>query len=381
MIRFELMAILLASLLFAVLSVSFSGTTHRTATPFSSITVTTATSSIAVPSLVGLPSLTLEEPVATTTPPAKSRAPTMPAHHAVVATPAPAPVPIPVLTIPLLVAQSALDASASALRGALVNILCSAPAGSRIHSISASGIMVGAQGYILTNAHVAQYFLLADQGVSCAIRTGDPATTAYRAKLAFIPAPWVRDNATVLTQAAPSGTGERDFAILAITGSATQAPLPIFFPTVPLSFSVPASGTPVVIASYGAQFLQSSEIQTALSPTIVFGSVVKLFTFGTNTADVLSLGGSAAAQEGSSGGGVADALGELVGDITTSTIEGDTSTRTLSAITASYIRREYTAETGETLELLFTRSPAVAVATFAPTVPGLEAILLDVLAH
>ena len=97
------------------------------------------------------------------------------------------------------------------------------------------------------------------------------------------------------------------------------------------------TGTPVVIASYGAQFLEQSQVQSALFPTVVFGSVKDIFTFATNTIDVLALGGSAAAQEGSSGGGVSDAAGKLVGTITTSTTKGTTDTRSLSAITASYI--------------------------------------------
>ncbi len=272
-------------------------------------------------------------------------------------------------------AIGSLDLTASALRGALVNIVCYAPAGSRIRSISGTGVIIDPKGIILTNAHVAQSFLLAKEGVGCSIRTGGPAKTAYKASLLFISPAWVTAHASLLTQASATGTGEFDFALLGITQSATDTPLPSSFSFVPLAVSAPAVGTPVVIASYGAQFLAATQIQTALFPTIVFGSVKDVFTFGTNTVDILALGGSAAAQEGSSGGGVADMNGLLVGTITTSTIEGDTSTRSLNAISATYVRSDYATEAGQSLSTLLAQPISLSVAQFAPQAQALTHIL------
>jgi len=130
-----------------------------------------------------------------------------------------------------------------------------------------------------------------------------------------------------------------------------------------------------VIASYGAQFLESSQVQSALFPTVVRGSVKDVFTFASSTIDVLALGGSAAAQEGSSGGGVSDASGVLVGTITTSTTEGATDTRSLTAITASYIRAEYAREMGQALDALLALPSATAIADFAPRIPALESLI------
>lgn len=278
---------------------------------------------------------------------------------------------------PLTATESAaLDTSASALRAALVNLICYAPAGSGLHSISGSGVFVDPKGVILTNAHIAQYFLLADRGVSCDVRAGSPAVDKYDAALAYIPPAWVSANAGVLTEASPSGTGERDFAFLAVTKSATSAPLPSSFPYIQLATSAPSHySVPVVIASYGAQFLAANQVQSSLFPTIVFGSVKNVFTFASSTIDVLALGGSVAAQEGSSGGGVADASGALAGVITTSTTEGATDTRSLSAITASYIRAEYARETGQSLDTLLALPTATAIADFAPRIPALEALI------
>lgn len=288
--------------------------------------------------------------------------------------PAPVQSAAPVAAQPVLT-EAMFDSAALALRDALVNIICYAPPGSGLRSISGSGIFIDSKGIILTNAHVAQSFLFANRGVSCTIRSGGPATAKYEAALIYISPSWIRANAAILTQKAPSGNGEYDFALLAVTKSATSVPLPIRFPFVPLAQSPAPSGTPVIIASYGAQFLESDQIQSSLFPTIVFGSIKKIFTFATTTVDVFSLGGSAAAQEGSSGGGVADMTGTLIGTITTSTVTGTTDTRVLSAITASYIRAEYTNETGEALDLLLAQTSATSIANFAPQLPALEAIL------
>lgn len=268
-----------------------------------------------------------------------------------------------------------LDASAASLRAALVNILCYIPLASGLRSISGSGIVIDSKGIILTNAHIAQYFLLADRGAHCTLRLGSPAADRFTAALIYISPSWLRANASIITQAEPSGTGEFDYALLAVTGSATSAALPASFPSMPLAELPPTPGTPIVIASYGAQFLESSQVRDALFPTVVFGSVKDVFTFTQYTIDVLALGGSAAAQEGSSGGGVATASGSLVGTITTSTVTGATASRSLDAITASYIRSAYASETGQALNLLLAQDPATAAAAFAPQIPSLESIL------
>ena len=290
-------------------------------------------------------------------------------------TPVAAPIPAPI-SVPTPTANNAeLDAAASTLRTALVNIICYVPVGSGLHSISASGIFIDPKGIILTNAHVAQYFLLADRGANCTIRRGSPATNSYEAKLIFISPAWLNANSTILTIANPSGTGEYDYALLAVTKSATTNSLPSSFPFIPLATIPPHTGTPVVIATYGAQFLESSQVQSGLFPTVVFGSVKDIFTFATNTIDVLALGGSAAAQEGSSGGGVAGASSELVGTITTSTVLGSTDTRSLDAITASYIRADYASENGQALDLLLAEPTAASVADFSSQLSALESII------
>jgi len=333
------------------------------------------TTVVYIPATVVIPEVVSH--VSTTTTSTQTIAPAERAPSKVVSTTIPVPPPSSGRS-------AALTAAGSALIDALVNIICYAPAGSALHSISASGVFIDPKGIILTNAHVAQYFLLADKGVSCTIRSGTPAADRYTADLIYISPTWLKKNPSVLTETLPNGTGEYDFAFLAVSQSAprkdsgqatTTMSLPASFPFVPLATVSPFTDTPVVIASYGAQFLEPSQIISTLFPTMVFGSVKDVFTFATNTIDVLSLGGSAIAQEGSSGGGVANVDEELVGIITTSTVSGATDTRSLSAITASYIRSEYASETGKPLNTLLFRSSSFSIANFSQQIPALESII------
>lgn len=329
----------------------------------------TATSTESIPPLV-VASSTLsvpqQKPAVTQKPPAQ-----------VTQSSAPVAAPAEVPKVDPVVLQNQLDVASSRLRSALVNIICYSPAGSRIGSITGSGVIVDPKGIILTNAHIAQYFLYADRGVSCVIRSGSPARDMYRASLLYLDPAWVEANAAILATKDPSGTGEYDFAFVGINRSATSAALPSSFAYVPLAVSWPDEGTPVVIATYGAQFLNAALVQTALSPTVVFGSVKEIFTFDMSTGDVIELGGSAAAQEGSSGGGVAGPAGTLLAMITTSTVEGETKSRSLDAITAHYIRREFLRAEGRSLSSFLSDPISVSASAFAPRIAELEAVLVS----
>ena len=255
------------------------------------------------------------------------------------------------------------------LRDALVNIICVSK-GDVTRSISGSGVVISSDGLILTNAHVSQLFLLTDykksNSVVCVIRNGNPARTAYFAELAYISSPWITKNAASLTLKDPKGTGENDFAILAIIKSATADGLPSSFPFVSLSSEIPYDKQPVAFGSYGAQTLSTKQIKDFLYPTLVFGTVMDRFTFTEQEVDVLSLGGSAVAQEGSSGGGVVNTDGKLMGILSTSSVEGDLVKRDLHAITLGHIRRSFLNDTGMDFDTYIARSsPATLVANFS----------------
>lgn len=239
------------------------------------------------------------------------------------------------------------------LSDAIVNIICASKNGG-VKSISGSGVVIDPDGVIITNAHIAQLFLLEDHpsegNVVCVVRTGAPARTAYFAELIYISKPWVEANSTSLVVANPRGNGKNDIALLSITRSATGAPLPAEFAYVPFGEKAPKVGDAIAIGAYGAQSLTTAQIKNSLMPTLVLGSVRDVYTFGGNTVDLISLGGSDAAQHGSSGGGIVDAQGDMVALITTSTTVGAPSERDLRAVTAGHVRESFEEDMGLDLD-------------------------------
>lgn len=240
------------------------------------------------------------------------------------------------------------------VRAALVNIICTTPASGPFESISGSGIIIDPRGVILTNAHVAQFFLLKDYPtpnfVQCVVRTGSPASPKYTAELMFLPPSWIRDNAQKIDDEAPRGTGERDYALLRITGGVSSSiTLPPLFPYLLVSTAPPSVGDQVLQAGYAAGFLGGITIQNNLFASTAWTQIRDIFTFNANTVDLVALGGSVVAQSGSSGGPVVNQEAVTVGVIVTSSGTGDTSNRNLQAITTSYIVRDFEQERGKSL--------------------------------
>lgn len=220
--------------------------------------------------------------------------------------------------------------------------------------------MVDTRGVILTNAHVAQYFLLQDfptQGsIECTIRTGAPAKNAYTAKLLYFPTIWLEKNASQILAETPLGTGEHDYAFLLITGTTNLSEtLPSSFTALPMSSNEPDVNEQVLIAGYPAGFLGGQSILSSLYPTSAISSIKKLYSFnGTNVVEAFSLGGSVVAQAGSSGGAVVDIkTGRLIGIISTEVSAESTADRDLRATSMKHINQSLsTTEVGSISDLL-----------------------------
>lgn len=284
--------------------------------------------------------------------------------------PTPSPTRPPVIVVPTVIpptettvplpateAPEPHTSTTALLKGALVNIICLPAKGYNVQGMSGTGVVVDPRGIIVTVAHVGQNFLLEDfptkDAGNCTIRTGSPAKNAYDAELIYLSSTWIEENPETIVTSRPKGTGKDDFAFLAITKSLTGA-LPSSFTAVklaPVGARI-AEGDKVSSGSYGAEFLSSSEIRSSLYPTIAFGSVKEAYTFSkvTGNPDIFSVNAGAAAQEGSSGGGVLDAQDRFIGAITTRTVRPDLSLRDLQAITIDHIRREFKRETGKDLD-------------------------------
>jgi len=228
-------------------------------------------------------------------------------------------------------------------RDAIVNILCNTGTAS-ISPISASGVLIHHSGVILTNAHVGQYLLLEQDpriSISCEVRVGSPARSAYDAELVYLPPAWVNEHANQISEFRPLGTGEHDWAILRITNRIDDGPLPVAFPFLSPEIRETAGfiEDSVLLASYPAGFIDGATVQNNLYAASTITTIKKLYTFSDGSVDLLSLGGVIVAQGGSSGGAVVNAWNQLIGIIVTSSDAESTSDRDLRAITLAHVNR------------------------------------------
>jgi len=244
---------------------------------------------------------------------------------------------------------------------ALVNVLCSQNVASAVNPITGSGVIIDPRGIVITNAHVAQFFLLKDypveNGLQCILRTGSPARNKYTAELLYISPEWVSLHASDITNSEPKGTGEYDYAFLRITGRTDpNAELPTTFPFIPIDINDHniTTGDQVLAAAYPAGFLGGVSIQRDLYSVSSVATVGERFTFLENTIDLFSIGGTVVSQGGSSGGAVVSSENNLVGIIVTSTQADTTAERDLRAITTGHINRALAQNANTTIEgLLF----------------------------
>ena len=272
---------------------------------------------------------------------------------------------------------------------ALVNIFCTFTSPTTIRTTTGTGFFVHSDGVIITNAHVAQYLLLEtadDLGdAECIVRQGTPAVPTYRAELLYIPPTWVQENAVLIDAVAPTGTGERDYALLYVTESITNTPLPAVFPALEIdSDLLPKTviNSEVTAAGYPATDLLRNGANSPLLSVVAPTSISELYTFGSNYADVFSIRGSAVGAEGSSGGPVLTKEGTVIGMIVTRGDDAQDGAGSLRAITISHIHRTILEETGFSLERNVSGDLALRSAVFTDTLaPFLTDLLSTELAN
>ncbi len=266
------------------------------------------------------------------------------------------------------------------VKEATVNLYCRMRVGKTIYATSGSGVFVSESGIILTNAHVAQDFLLsgADKRIDgwCSVRTGSPANERYTAKVLYLPAAWVQDNAAQLAKGKPRGTGENDFALLYVTGPEKKGTLPAKFPAIPLNLlGTVTENMGVTVVGYPTGNLSFSQVRNKLPVVTASTTVTNVRSFSGATQDVITLASSAAGGYGSSGGPTIDTSGTLIGLITSKGSEESSST--LRSITIPYIDRSLRAQTGFPLTTILSSSPAL----LAPSLnAGISPEILKILA-
>jgi len=236
---------------------------------------------------------------------------------------------------------------------AIVNIYCTFTTSKYIRTTTGTGFFVSPDGVILTNAHVAQFFLLENTDAlgdtECIIRSGSPAAPKYTAELLYISPAWVQEHAQLINVTSPSGTGERDYALLYINNTIDGSPLPLTFPALKTNtdlLSRSVMGTTVTASGYPAESILANGLDTDLLPREATSTITELYTFGSNYADIFSITGSKIGEHGSSGGPIVTDYGNVIGMITTKGDDAKDGAGSLRAITLSHINRTITEETG-----------------------------------
>lgn len=239
----------------------------------------------------------------------------------------------------------------------IVNILCKYKTDAYTRTTTGTGFFIHENGVILTNAHVAQFLLLKGshdtiKTVECIVRSGNPATPRYKAELLFISPTWISHNANLITEETPRGTGEFDYALLYVARSLDGTPLPAIFPAIPIDttfLSKSLTNTEVLIAGYPAEKLFRDGANAKLIPQIASTTIRELYTFGSNYADIFSIGSTRVGEQGASGGPIVLPAKGAIGLIVTRGDELTDGASSLRGLTLSYIDRTIQKETGFSL--------------------------------
>jgi S1-C subfamily serine protease len=194
--------------------------------------------------------------------------------------------------------------------------------------------------------------------------------------VAFIPRTWATRHAGDILSPLAKSTGEYDVALVSIEQPKEAVP-PIAFDT---REAVAFTGDTVLIAGYPASFLGGILIQKSLSAVSAFTTIPEVLTFSESLVDAVSLGKTVLAQQGSSGGGVFNQHGYLVGLIATATLGKTTDDRELRAITLAHINRTFRSEVGMSIEEYLSQGSSEELRTlFAPTARALVPLFLPAL--
>lgn len=216
---------------------------------------------------------------------------------------------------------------------AVVNIICVETLGNLTRSTTGSGVIITSDGVIVTNAHVA--IDLMKPGYVCTVRTGSLAKKAYVAEVLYIPDQWVQDNEDYISAGiVQATTGEHDFALLQITGSATGSKLPTSFTYITPDTGEVSKGDDIETIGYPAErvglFSAASKLYRIANET----TVKSVYSFGETTTDLISTGKVSNAEQGSSGGAIVR-NGKLVGII--ANVNGGT----INGLSMGYIKRYF----------------------------------------
>ncbi len=243
---------------------------------------------------------------------------------------------------PISVKKETVTQEDKKLTDATVNLYCRIKVGNKEMSTTGTGVIIDPRGVILTNAHVAQYFLLNGENsklnANCSVRTGSPAKEMYAARVLYISSKWLETATQKTAKEISKGTGENDFALLYIS-EAKAGKLPPLFPFVPLGIVTPVKkGDEVSVIGYPAGDLKFKEIRNKLKVEVATTTVTNLQSFKANTTDLISLSRTKLASSGVSGAPVV-LSNTVAGIVSTRSTSKKSEGASLRAISVPYINR------------------------------------------
>lgn len=236
-------------------------------------------------------------------------------------------------TNPLSNALNSFKPIITKVEDASVNIFCSQRIGNQRKMITGSGVLIHKDGTVLTNAHVAQYPLVADtnKNVVCMARTGANVENTYSVRTVFISPEWSTKNAPYINTGGTTQTGEHDYALLKITGDLGNLSTPI-----PLTVNAESKGSLLQLVSYPASTLaQSGKIQRQKDSP----SLLTYYSLGYTDQDAFTTSETKLAQHGSSGALVANQYNQLVGIVSIITDSPTSSLKRINGITVLHVNQ------------------------------------------
>jgi hypothetical protein len=202
----------------------------------------------------------------------------------------------------------------------------------------------------MTNAHVAQYFLLDKEldTYNCALYQENIPTYGYVAELLYISPDWIKNNPGVLKSKNPRGTGENDYALLYITKNTNPAltkPKSFQFANVNTTYNAEI-GDKINVAGFPGSPIGIGDLTHTVGLKKDTTSIEDIFTFGGNKIDVLATDVTPVAARGASGGGIFRNSDLIALIVTTNGVSGSAY---INAITTNYINRDLKTDFGKSL--------------------------------
>jgi len=238
------------------------------------------------------------------------------------------------------------------LADVVVNIICTQQKSGFTSASTGSGVLISSDGIVITNAHVAQFFLLEDAGypVDCAIYRENIPTFGYRADIMYISPEWIQDNYKLISDPNPRGTGENDYALLQITKNTNPVlPLPSYFShaKINLDTNIYKERQPIEVAGFPGAPLSVFDLAKSGSLKTDDSKINEMFKFSNGSfIDIFSTEQTHVAARGASGGGLFYD-NDLIGITVTTSSEG--SGAKINAITTTYINKDLDSDYGKSL--------------------------------